>query len=63
MSDRRPIEQVRAEAHVVKRERVLRWLTGRLNGERLAFGSEVEKIARYKLLAELADDFANGRER
>jgi len=73
MSDRRPVEQVRAEAHVVKRDRVLRWLTRllsesavRLSNVSVADANNVEtwKLrGRVQLLVELVDNFANGRER
>jgi hypothetical protein len=59
---RRSRAQIQADAHTVRRERVLRWLTYQwsrcMNGSGM---TDSERLARARLLAEMVDDFANGR--
>lgn len=63
--ERRSIEDVRADAHVVKRERVLRWLARRANefAQQARRTGELRDIAGAAALTDLVDDFARGRER
>ncbi|HSN25800.1 MAG TPA: hypothetical protein VLT45_05925 [Kofleriaceae bacterium] len=56
---------MRADAHVVKRERVLRWLARRANefAQQARRTGELRDIAGAAALTDLVDDFARGRER
>lgn len=63
--ERRSIEDVRADARTVRRERVLRWLARRANdyAQQARRSGELRDIASAAALTDLVDDFAKGRER
>jgi hypothetical protein len=63
--EHRSIEEVRADAHVVKRERVLRWLSGRADelAQQARRTSAPTDIGAAAALTKLVDEFVNGKER